>query len=173
LIERGLVRMAGKAEVPGRPVQYATTQKFLEVVGLTTNAELPPLSELSQLSGDTEDPARKMEDKLDRFMKPIERTAEDELAMAPLEDADGNDPVLAEIEGMISTADGAPKEVYASAVHREVAESNAEALEAFQAASRKRPRKKAAEAKEETKSVTFEDLTGNTDGNTDGAPPSN
>jgi segregation and condensation protein B len=162
LIERGLVRMAGKAEVPGRPVQYATTQKFLEVVGLASNAELPPLSELNQLQGDTEDPARKMEEKLDRFMRPIERTAEDE-ALPPLEDADGNDPVLNEIDSMITTADGAPKEVYASAVHREVAEANQEALEAFQAASRKRPRKQAA-AKEESKSVTFEALTGGTDG---------
>ncbi len=54
LIERGLVRMCGKAEVPGRPVQYGTTPKFLETVGIQSIAELPPLTELSELSGDTE-----------------------------------------------------------------------------------------------------------------------
>lgn len=152
LIERGLVRMAGKAEVPGRPVQYATTERFLEVVGLKTTAELPPLSELTQLQGDAEDPQRKMEDNLDKFMRPIERTAEDEAAMVPLEDADGQDPTLNAIDELIQTADGSTKEVYASPVHREAAEANREALEAFQAQSRKRPRK--------PKAVTFEELTG-------------
>ena len=49
LIERDIVRMGGKAEVPGRPVQYGTTPRFLEIVGLSTLNDLPPLSELEQL----------------------------------------------------------------------------------------------------------------------------
>lgn len=155
LIERGLVRMAGKADVPGRPVQYASTDKFLETTGLASTADLPPLSELNQLQGDIEDPQKKMESKLDRFMEPIQTTNE---ACGALEDEEGMDPVLREIEGLIQTADGAPKEVYASAVHQEVAAANQEALEAFQAQSRKRPKK------QDSKSVTFDELTG--------APPS-
>jgi segregation and condensation protein B len=165
LIERGLVRMAGKAEVPGRPVQYASTEKFLETIGLSSTAELPPLSELNQLQGDVEDPQKKMEAGLDRFMQPIQSTDE---ACGTLEGEDGLDPVLNEIDGLIQTADGAPKEVFASAVHREVALANQEALEAFQSQSRKRPRKSKAATEETTKSVTFDELTG---GNTDGAPP--
>jgi segregation and condensation protein B len=169
LIERGLVRMAGKAEVPGRPVQYATTQKFLEVVGLAATSDLPPLSELNQLQGDAEDPQRKMEEGLDRFMRPVDRTAAEEASMAPLEDEDGQDPMLNEIDSLIQTAGNTTKEVYASPVHRDVAEANQEALEAFQAMSRRRPRKKA-EAVEEAKSITFDELTG---GGADGsnAPP--
>ncbi|MBY0372300.1 SMC-Scp complex subunit ScpB [bacterium] len=153
LIERGLVRMAGKAEIPGRPVQYGSTEKFLEVMGLASTMELPPLSELTQLQGDTEDPQKRMEDGLDRFMQPLDRSGEEELP--PLEDENGLDPVLGAIDSMIQTADHAPKEIYASAIHREVAEANQEALEAFQSANRRRPRKAA-----EAKSITFDELTG-------------
>ncbi len=156
LIDRGLVRMAGKAEIPGRPVQYGSTPKFLEVLGLSSTAELPPLSELSQLQGDTEDPQQRMEAGLDRFMRPEERNPEDELP--PLEDEEGQDPVLNEIESLIQTADGAPKEVFASAVHRETAQANQEALEAFQASGRKRVRK--TPVAEVPKAVTFDELTG-------------
>lgn len=156
LIERGLVRMAGKAEVPGRPVQYGTTQKFLEVIGLASTAELPPLSELNQLQGDTEDPQKRMEEGLDKFLAPMKGSAGagEEAALD-----DGTDPMLGEIDSMIQNADHAPKEVYASALHREIAEANQEALEAFQAANRRRPRKKDAAA-EPPKAVTFEELTG-------------
>ena len=152
--------MAGKAEIPGRPVQYGTTPKFLEMIGLASTAELPPLSELTQLQGDVEDPQKKMEERLDTFMRPIASTDE---ACGELEDADGQDPTLMEIDGLIQTADHAPKEVFASAAHREVAQANQEALEAFQSQSRRRPRKQAA-AEEEVKSISFEDLTGNNAG---------
>lgn len=169
LIERGLVKMAGKAEVPGRPVQYGTTEKFLEVVGLSSPGELPPLSELTQLQGDAEDPQKRMEAGLDNFMKPLASSE-----FAPLEDEEGQDPVLGEIESLIQTADHAPKEVFASAVHREVALANQEALEAFQAASRRRPRKQQQAADDEVKTITFEELTGGgSGGNTEGGstPP--
>lgn len=156
LIERGLVRMAGKADVPGRPVQYGSTEKFLEVMGLASTAELPPLSELTQLQGDVEDPQKKMEDGLDRFMRPLEPTGLENLP--PMEDENGMDPVLGEIDTLIQTAAQAPAEVYASAVHREVAMANQEALEAFQSMSRRRPRKAA--VAEEAKSISFEELTG-------------
>ena len=41
LIERELIHVAGRAEQPGRPLQYATTDKFLEFVGVKSLAELP------------------------------------------------------------------------------------------------------------------------------------
>ncbi len=161
LIERGLVRMAGKAEVPGRPVQYGTTERFLEVIGLTDPSMLPPLSELQQLQGDTEDPQKRMDEGLDKFMRPALSDAEANEEVVVVGE-DGNDPLMNEIESLISTAEGAPKEVYASPIHRDVAEANREALEAFQSASRRRPRK----PKDSSKSVTFEDLVG-----ADGTPP--
>lgn len=46
LMERGLVKIAGRAEVPGRPLLYETTQFFLEHFGLRDLDELPNSDEL-------------------------------------------------------------------------------------------------------------------------------
>jgi segregation and condensation protein B len=46
LMERGLVRIAGRADVPGRPLLYETTQFFLEHFGLRDLDELPNAEEL-------------------------------------------------------------------------------------------------------------------------------
>ena len=46
LLERGLVKIAGRAEVPGRPLLYETTQFFLEQFGLRNLDELPNAEEL-------------------------------------------------------------------------------------------------------------------------------
>jgi segregation and condensation protein B len=41
LMEKGLVRIAGRHESLGRPVLYGTTKKFLQVFGLSSLKELP------------------------------------------------------------------------------------------------------------------------------------
>jgi segregation and condensation protein B len=46
LMERGLVKIAGRAEVPGRPLLYETTEFFLEHFGLRDLDELPNAEEL-------------------------------------------------------------------------------------------------------------------------------
>src|SRR5207245_11190826 len=46
LMERGLVKIAGRAEVPGRPLLYETTQFFLDHFGLRNLDELPNVEEL-------------------------------------------------------------------------------------------------------------------------------
>jgi len=43
LMERGLVRIAGRDTSLGRPVLYATTKKFLQVYGLRSLRELPAI----------------------------------------------------------------------------------------------------------------------------------
>jgi segregation and condensation protein B len=50
LLERKLVRIAGHREVPGRPMLYATTRRFLEVFGLETLEGLPNLRDLEELN---------------------------------------------------------------------------------------------------------------------------
>ena len=47
LIEYELVYVMGRAELPGRPVQYGTTDKFLEFTGITSLDELPSTDVLS------------------------------------------------------------------------------------------------------------------------------
>ena len=46
LMEAGWVRVAGRREVPGRPVIYATTPEFLEHFGLKSRRDLPGIDEL-------------------------------------------------------------------------------------------------------------------------------
>ncbi len=50
LVERKLMRIAGHREVPGRPMLYATTKRFLEVFGLTGIEDLPTLRDLQELA---------------------------------------------------------------------------------------------------------------------------
>jgi segregation and condensation protein B len=47
LLERGLIYVAGRAELPGRPIQFGTTDEFLEFVGIKSLAELPASDVLS------------------------------------------------------------------------------------------------------------------------------
>ena len=49
LLDRGLVRIAGRAEVPGRPLLYETTQFFMEHFGLKDLDELPNAGELRRI----------------------------------------------------------------------------------------------------------------------------
>jgi segregation and condensation protein B len=46
LLEAGWVRVAGRREVPGRPVIYATTPAFLAHFGLASRRDLPGIDEL-------------------------------------------------------------------------------------------------------------------------------
>jgi segregation and condensation protein B len=68
LKERGLICEAGRAEVIGRPMQYATTPAFLEYFGLKSLADLPAADELRRI------PVQRPEQLV---------TAEDGLATAP------------------------------------------------------------------------------------------
>lgn len=47
ILEKGLVKIAGRKDVPGRPILYGTTKEFLEHFGLNSVKELPPLSEFT------------------------------------------------------------------------------------------------------------------------------
>jgi segregation and condensation protein B len=49
LLERGLIENAGRAEVVGRPMTYATTALFLEYFGLRGLNELPAADELRRI----------------------------------------------------------------------------------------------------------------------------
>lgn len=49
LLEKKLVRAMGRKDVPGKPIIYGTTKKFLEVFNLKDLSELPTLRELNEL----------------------------------------------------------------------------------------------------------------------------
>lgn len=51
LLQKGLIEEAGRLDLPGRPIAFATTDAFLRTFGLASLAELPPLH------ADTAEPA--------------------------------------------------------------------------------------------------------------------
>jgi len=52
LSDRGLIRVVGRSDEPGRPMTWGTTQAFLEMFGLRSLADLPTLRDLRQVDAD-------------------------------------------------------------------------------------------------------------------------
>lgn len=50
LLEKKLVRIVGRKDVPGKPIIYGTTKKFLEVFNLKNIMDLPNMRELKELN---------------------------------------------------------------------------------------------------------------------------
>lgn len=76
LLEKGLIRVAGRSDAPGRPLLYGTTRDFLKHFGLKTLSDLPKVRELDEL----------LEDKVAAVASPGERLQ----AMQSPETAAGN-----------------------------------------------------------------------------------
>ena len=51
LMEKHLVKIAGRAEEPGRPILYGTTRRFLELFGLNSLKDLPQPEGLEKKTG--------------------------------------------------------------------------------------------------------------------------
>ena len=49
LLEKNLIKILGRKNVPGRPIIYGTTQKFLEFFSLKDISSLPTLEEMGEL----------------------------------------------------------------------------------------------------------------------------
>lgn len=49
LLERDLITVVGRKDIPGRPLLYGTSRRFLELFSLPDLASLPPLPEIESL----------------------------------------------------------------------------------------------------------------------------
>lgn len=58
LLERNLIRVLGRKEIPGRPLIYGTTKRFLEVFDLKDLTDLPTPKEIEELITTESDTAR-------------------------------------------------------------------------------------------------------------------
>ena len=54
LLEKELIRMVGRKDLPGRPILYGTTKKFLETFDLPSLEALPSMEEMESLSQENE-----------------------------------------------------------------------------------------------------------------------
>ncbi|SNB45684.1 SMC-Scp complex subunit ScpB [Geobacter sp. DSM 9736] len=52
LLDKKLIRILGKKDIPGKPLIYGTTRDFLEVFNLKDLASLPTLKEIQELTGE-------------------------------------------------------------------------------------------------------------------------
>jgi segregation and condensation protein B len=50
LVDRDLVTVVGRKDIPGRPLLYGTSKRFLEVFGLPDLASLPPLPDAESIT---------------------------------------------------------------------------------------------------------------------------
>lgn len=94
LLERELIYVVGRADLPGRPIQYGTTDKFLEFVGVKSLIELPASDVLSP---------RQIDEWLNRSVN-VTPPADAEMGL-PLETGEGDSPSLAAVEIAAPTAE--------------------------------------------------------------------
>jgi len=55
LLEKNLLRILGKKDIPGRPLMYGTSRQFLELFGLRDLDDLPTLKEFAALDPELEE----------------------------------------------------------------------------------------------------------------------
>ncbi len=89
LVERKLIKIAGRSEQPGRPLLYATTPAFLEEFGLKALDELPNADELRrmQLQKEAEDKAAAEEQAAKEAEEAAAKETQPELEATPSEDS--------------------------------------------------------------------------------------
>jgi segregation and condensation protein B len=74
LVERGLAKIEGRADLPGKPLLYGTTEAFLDHFAVKTLDELPNASELRRIrlpTADTEQPGSGSQPEVQLSLEPI------------------------------------------------------------------------------------------------------
>ena len=86
LMERDMVKIAGRSEDLGRPYLYATTRKFLQAIGLTSLEELPEIKRSQILMNASDNKGEELTSEIDEI------ESLDEEQDADLDDDTANDP---------------------------------------------------------------------------------
>ncbi len=84
LLEKNLIKMAGRKDVPGKPFLYATTKEFLEYFGLRSLDDLPKLEEFVALEENATENIRAFEGVSQEFK---EQAATASLVKTPSEES--------------------------------------------------------------------------------------
>lgn len=89
LLDKKLIRILGKKDIPGKPLIYGTSKEFLELFNLKNLASLPTLKEIRELS---EVPIFEEQQEL-----PLDESGK-QLALSPVDDEEeAADDILAEL----------------------------------------------------------------------------
>lgn len=98
LLDRELAKIDGRADLPGRPLLYATSDLFLEHFGITDIEDLPNIGELRQvqLPDGTEDEEKTEDTETQLALSAIEKPPEDRLEEESEPPSDGSDENFAQ-----------------------------------------------------------------------------
>lgn len=83
LLEKKLIQISGRSQLPGRPMLYTTTDFFLEVFGFNSLQDLPPLRELEQMVPDSE-VSPSSETPAERQLRTLVQEMKEDAAAGPL-----------------------------------------------------------------------------------------
>jgi segregation and condensation protein B len=141
LLEKRLVRIAGRKEVVGKPFLYATTREFLVHFGLNSLRDLPPLEEFEETFGSASpaagdgggapvaSPLRwesdqlplELDDREERILREAAELAEDEQPAEGEPPAEGKQPAeveLAQAGGLGENGDSDEEDLSAPGIDR-------------------------------------------------------
>jgi segregation and condensation protein B len=79
LLEKKLITISGRSELPGRPMLYSTTDHFLELFGLKDLASMPSLRELEQMvpASQSDNPGEKEDPRLREMRRLVDKMKSD------------------------------------------------------------------------------------------------
>ncbi len=83
LLEKKVIAPAGRKKVPGRPIMYRTTQKFLEYFGLKDLNDLPTLEDLKEDPEDGDTPLQSQIEFAKSEIEPSSKILENEEDVSP------------------------------------------------------------------------------------------
>lgn len=78
LLLKGLIKIVGRKEVPGRPFIYGTTQQFLEYFGLKSLEDLPKLEEFSIPVPQQDASEKKIRKEMETFLEQAQTSSPEE-----------------------------------------------------------------------------------------------
>lgn len=108
LLERRMIKILGRKEVPGRPLMYGTTYEFLQYFGLKDLSELPTLKEFSEV--DIPEPPETIPDEAET---PGEQA--EEYAAASPENGDAGESAEGDVPELSAKQDADEEDVHAPA----------------------------------------------------------
>lgn len=108
LLDRSLVKIAGRADVPGRPLLYETTEYFLQHFGLKAVEELPNSDELRRIKLPTAPVAEAPVAEVEKSAEETPQTVEENAEGKPVQDS--SEPEQAEPEANEEISDASAEE---------------------------------------------------------------
>lgn len=94
LVDRGMVKIEGRADLPGRPLLYGTTDSFLDHFGVKNLDELPNAAELRRLklpTAESEQSAASGSEEKQLSLEPVAPVPEADAAVTPDSSPAAND----------------------------------------------------------------------------------